>query len=145
MNRWVVCGFIILTLLSPSLSYTDVSPELESVIQQLDWDMTRTGTLGRRARNRAVTKLICVAEMGKPEKERVFKTVGRLLDHDVDVIVEASWRIINELQAEKEIDEYRQAFLIRNGYPSHHREVLTIVNHLLAQDYKGIEFIKEFY
>ena len=118
---------------------------IEDVVQQLDWDMTRPGKVGKKYRNAAVQKLVCLGQWGSEERERVLQTAGRLLGHENSVIVTRVIQLITQLNAIDEIDEYKQKMLIRYGHPDSDHDVQETLHALLYENLEGIEVIKEFY
>ncbi len=146
MYRIVVyfLSFISLTVISPPLE-TAISPELEKIIEQLDWDMTRIGGQGRKARNRAVKKLICIGEKGAEEKERILVTAGRLLAHENPLVTTAAQDIFINLGALDSIDRYRQPYYLRYRVPLSNADLTYVMNQIKEGEYEGLEVISEFY
>ena len=141
MNRCVV---VFLIAFSFSFVQAEISPQLENIVQQLDWDMTRIGKKGNQARVRAITKLTCIGQRSLEERSRVLQTAGRLLGHENPMIVNAALTLFNNLYATQEIISYHPTFRLRHAFPDT-SEVQSILNYILNDKYEGIEIINEFY
>ncbi|MBI4040976.1 MAG: hypothetical protein HY390_03800 [Deltaproteobacteria bacterium] len=137
-----ICFFFVFWVLK---SHAAIPSDVEAVIQQLDWDMTKIGPRGRRARYVAAMKLACLADQGKEERERVLTTLGRLLGHENSVVITAVQRVVHNIHAEEEMDAYRQNFFLRYGAPQRKEDIFEIVEILLKNKWNGIEILHEFY
>ncbi|MBI2608932.1 MAG: hypothetical protein HYW47_04945 [Deltaproteobacteria bacterium] len=115
------------------------------MIQQLDWDMTRIGRQGQKARNRAVTKLTCLGKREEETRQRVLETAGRLLGHSNIIVNEAAMNVFQNLDAVQEMNDYKQKFLLRYGSPQNRNEVKEIFHEIFTREDEGLEVIKEFY
>lgn len=143
----VLLGVVLSFFLSlPSQARISIEQEdLEKVIQQLDWEMTREGTRGQHYRNRVVRKLTCIAQLGKTYEERVFHTAGRLLGHENEKVRDAAWQIFRNLSAEFEAYRFSQKFLLRSRHLQHYDDMMDVLEYLVDNKQEGLEIIHEFY
>ncbi|MBI3018906.1 MAG: hypothetical protein HYY61_03350 [Deltaproteobacteria bacterium] len=108
--KGIVFWFLALSLFS-AISHAEISPQLESIVQQLDWDMTRIGGQGQKYRVRAVTQLTCLGRDGEEIQERVLQTAGRLLSHENPIVVNAAHQVFLNLGAAHLTSSYLQPFI----------------------------------
>lgn len=148
MNKvWFSIILAIVFSLSSFFSQASVpvqlSSELEEIIQQLDWDMTRVGNKGQKHRNRAVRKLTCIGQMGGEEKMSVLHTIGRLLGHENELVVKAAAQIFENLSEPTE--GYLQEFRVRSRPLQNWSDMQDVLGDLSGNKLEGLEIIHESY
>ncbi|MBI2027332.1 MAG: hypothetical protein HYS98_05975 [Deltaproteobacteria bacterium] len=119
---------------------------VEDAVQQLDWDIARSGPLGRKYRNIAVKKLSCLGNWGHDERKRVLETTGRLLGHENQAVIRSLWDLMDHLKVQmKEISKYEQKILIYSRHLENDQDVQEALVRLTEYELEGIEIINEFY
>lgn len=72
------------------------------ILNQLDWDITRPGPIGRKYRNAAVRKLQCGGQYDEELREAIIIRMVRLLNHESPFVTMAAQNVLNFFEVPQE-------------------------------------------